>query len=278
MAEWTRETPWRQGRLLSREAADALNLHHATEPGRTLVVVASHDCDLAQAPENEPMVEVIVGRAIDELNGNNTHAKVPRRLHIAFEGASPCLGEFEATAKISVSKNGPLADFLSRPDSMLSPENANTFQRWLASRYRRSAFPDEFDRRLKDEKLAEKITKAVKPHGELISGVFFDVDEGLDVKRDGAEDTYTLDIYILHPDEPDHATAAAAAQQTVEQIRAAFTNRLFIPTKSWKQIELRYSEALSEAVLTYQQYKQLKRWPLDHISLGGAPQQAVPAD
>jgi len=141
-----------------------------------------------------------------------------------------------------------------------------------------AAFPDEFDRRLKNETLAEKISKAVKPHGDLISGVFFDVDEGQEVKRIGPDDTYMLDIYVLHTDEPDYMTAAAAAEQAVEKMHAAFLKRLFTPTKTWKHIELRACEVLSESGLSYQLFKKLKRWPLDHISLATDPQQPMLAE
>ncbi|ATQ75160.1 hypothetical protein CR152_11990 [Massilia violaceinigra] len=148
---------------------------------------------------------------------------------------------------------------------------------WLASRYRRSAFPDEFERRLtsKELKLAEKIAKAVKPHGELITGVFFDVDEGEDLKREGPDDTYVLDITILHAADPDFMKAEAAAMKAAQNIESAFNEKLFIPTKMWQQIELRSCEAISESVLSYQTFKQLKRWRLEHMSLAAEPQQPV---
>ncbi len=64
MAEWTRDTPWRQGHLLGADAISALGLSHPFVPENTAVVVATHDCDLAQVPKGEPCVEVILGRAI----------------------------------------------------------------------------------------------------------------------------------------------------------------------------------------------------------------------
>jgi hypothetical protein len=198
MTDWSRETPWRQGHLLTGEAARRLGLQHPGVPERTLVIVATHDCDLAQMPDGEPVVEVLVGRIVDKADGNFTHAKVPRRLHLTFEGDVPCLAEFEATSKVNVAKD-KLGGFTPRTETCLSPENASIFQFWLASRYRRSSFPDEFESRLKHQKLADKISRAVKPHGGLISGVFFDVDEGREVTRDGPHDLYTLDIYILYP-------------------------------------------------------------------------------
>ena len=150
---------------------------------------------------------------------------------------------------------------------------------WLASRYRRSAFPDEFERRLtKETKLAEKISKVVRPHGDLIAGVFFDVDAGEEVIRDSPDDTYTLDITILHTADTDFMAAEAAAIEAAEAIEKAFRDKLFEPAKKWRHIELRACEPVSESVLTYQAFKQLKRWRLEHISLAADPQQPVLAD
>jgi hypothetical protein len=256
-----------------------LGLRHAAEPEQTLVIVASHDCDLAQAPEGEPVIEVVVGRLVTDKDGNATHAKNARKLHVEFVGAAAFWAEFEATAKVSVDKLA-LNEFDPRPDATLSSESQAIFQMWLASRYRRSAFPDEFERRLtsKEFKLHEKIAKAVKPHGELIAGVFFDVDDGIEVTREGPDDTYSLDITILHAADPDFDAAAKAADTAAKAIEKAFRDKLLDPTKTWQHIELRSCEPVSESVLTYQQFKQLKRWRLEHISLGADPQQPVLAE
>lgn len=278
MAEWNRDTPWRQGHLLDPDAVEALGLSHATGPENTIVIVASHDCDIAQHPDKEALVEVIVGRVVPDKDGTYTHAKNSRHLHIDFEGAS-FWGEFEATQKCCIDKH-KLNDFAPRSDAHLSPSSHAIFQMWLASRYRRSAFPDEFEKRLtsKELKLHEKIAKAVKPHGELIAGVFFDVDEGHENNRDGPDDIYVLDITILHIADPDFDAAEKAASKAAASIKKAFYEKLFLPTNTWQYIELRFCDAVSESVLTYQQFKQLKRWRLDHISLAAEPQQSVPVD
>lgn len=275
MPEWSRETPWRQGSLLTDTAAIELGLIQA---GRSqLVIVASHDCDLTQSPEVEPQVEVIVGTCIDRIDGNCSHGKSSRRLHLEFNGI-PITAEFEATNKAAVSKE-LLANYQPNTNSILSPENSHVFQFWLGSRYHRSAFPDEFERRLKEEtKLAKKIARAVEPHGSLIVGIFFDVDQGEEVDRTGEDDTYTLDIYILHQAEPDFHAAEAAATQAADRIVNNFREKLFNPTRTWKQIELRSCEVISESVLTYQEFKQLKRWRLDYISLSDVPQQPTIAE
>lgn len=253
-----------------------MGLQHEKGSEQTLVIVASHDCDLAQPPEVEPLVEVVVGRLVPSGDGNCTHAKNARKLHVEFAGDAVFWGEFEAIAKSSVDKH-LLNKFVPRADSQLTSERHASFQMWLASRYRRSAFADEFERRLtsKEFKLHEKIAKAVKPHGEMIVGVFFDVDEGQEVTRVGPDDSYTLDITILHAADPDFDAAEKAAGAAAKAIEKAFNEKLFAPTKTWKHIELRSCEPVSESVLTYQQFKQLKRWRLEHISLAADPQQAV---
>jgi len=275
VAEWNRDTPWRQGHLLNSDAIDALRLRHPVAPDHTIVIVASHDCDLAQTPEGEPGIEVVVGHLLVDKDGNCTHAKNARKLQVEFSGAAAFWVEFEAPAKVQIDKRA-LNAYAPRLEAQLSSESLAIFQMWLASRYRRSAFSDEFERRLtKKTKLAEKIANAVRPHGALISGLFFDVDEGVELTRDGPGDTYTLDITILHAVEPDFAAAESAAETAAKAIEKAFKEKLFDPTKSWQQIELRSCEPVSESVLTYHQFKQLKRWRLEHISLAAEPQQPV---
>jgi hypothetical protein len=276
MAEWTREMPWRQGQLLSDEAVQALNLNYPHDPAATIVIVATHDCDLAQLPETEPMIEVVVGHRIEKADGNYTHAKNARTLNIGFEGEPLLLAEFTITAKCSVEKI-KLIDFQPKADHSLSVAGKATVQRWLAARYRRSAFPDEFERRLvRETKLAERIAKAVKPHGEMITLVLFDVDEGQENLRTGSEDVYLLDIILLHAVAPDFDKAEEAANTAKKEIQTAFEKKLLDPESGkWQSIELRYLDVISEEALSYRQFTLVKPWRLEYISLGTDPQQPI---
>jgi hypothetical protein len=99
-AEWTRETPWRQGHVLCQDACSKLGLKHPEHPDDTCVVVIGHDCDLANAVlEAEPWVDVIVGRISEAFNGNFALGKAPRTLHLEMlrEG-KPVVVELVATA------------------------------------------------------------------------------------------------------------------------------------------------------------------------------------
>ncbi len=83
MAGSDRKFSWRQGDVLSDEAAKALGLQHPESADETYVVVISHDCDLAAIADKEPESEVIVGRRIDKL-GADSYGKTARRLHIEY--------------------------------------------------------------------------------------------------------------------------------------------------------------------------------------------------
>lgn len=268
-------TDWRQGHVLPPEAAASLGLVWAADPAATVVVMASHDCDIAATEEREPGVEVIIGRRID-APGADTHAKTARRLHVVFDGADgPLAVELLATHKVKVQKQAVLAT-APHSDWRLSPESLATLQHWLAARYRRAAFADEFEARLKGKpgQLDRKIAKALAPAAQHVLAVFFDVDEGVEVIRHDPEDVYQLRIMLLYDSTKDEPTAFAAGAKAAAAIEDAFENAFFDGVK-WQQIQLLSCEAVSDSVMTIAESRLLKRWRLDHMSLADEPQQPM---
>jgi hypothetical protein len=163
MAAWDRDTPWRQGHVLTNESSVALGVVRADDVGSALAVVISHDCDLAQGPETEPSVEIIVAKRVEAANGNFTHAKNSRRLHLecAVDGVTTYL-DMRAQGKAEI-KKAALADHTPNASVVVKPEDRSVLQRWLAARYRRAAFPDEFERRLNDTGVSKRIAKILEP-------------------------------------------------------------------------------------------------------------------
>lgn len=265
MAEWSRNTPWRQGHVLSEEAAAALKLSKDL-----IVVVVSHDCDLAAAPDREPVIEVIRGRPVnDKDHGNFAHAKVPRVLHIPFVcGSQTQWVELVATEKISIPKTG-LAEFSPRAGFHLEPTGNAILQRWLAARYKRSAFPDAFDKRLEDSGLRDKLTRILEPLGEHIRAIFFDLDDGKEIDHIYPDDTYVLAIHLLYSTESDPEKAQAAAEKASEEIERAFRAKLSSPTGRF--IELRECSVISDQSMTVWQSLQFKEWRSEHLSLRKDP-------
>ena len=271
MVEWARDTPWRQGHVLPADATMALVGAAPDQLDDRVAVVVSHDCDLAQVPDIEPDVEIIVGRRLKAVDGNYTYAKNARRLHLSFGAGNESLAaELPANGKSQI-KKGDLAAFAPLASMQLDPNERTILQRWLAARYRRPAFPDEFDRRLDETGLRDRLGKVLKTHGASISAVFFDVDSGLDVARSGQNDTYAVGIYLLYSTEVDADAADKAANAAATAIRKAFLEKCSGKDGVWLHIELVECEAIADRAMTVQEAEHLRRWSADHISLRAGP-------
>jgi hypothetical protein len=270
MAEWLRENPWRQGHVLTKDCAAELGLKHSENATDTVVVVISHDCDLAQDQAVEKFCEVIIGREIDgkDLDGNCANAKNVRRLHMEFSaGSEKITVELEANQKLLVDK-ARLASYQPSDVARLSANEKTILRSWLAARYNRASFPDEFERRLTKgaKKAYEKLVKIFKATGDDLIAIFFDVDKGREIDRDGPDDPYELVIYVLYSVEKDPDKAKAVATGAVEAIRTIFEKEFFVGEK-WRNIELASCDAISEAAMTVRMSRQMNRWHIDYMSL-----------
>lgn len=280
MPEWNRNTLWRQGDCLGTASAQTLGLTNLEAPEETAVIVVSHDCDIAQASVVEPAVEVIVGRYVSELRGDFTSAKNLRKLHLpCTRGGVASVVELTANSKKSILKDGEgpliLAGHEPEKNFQLASQDKTVLQAWLAARYRRAAFSDEFDRRLKEQtKLAEKIAKALKDTGSHIHAVFFDVDGGEELQREGINDLYELTIIILYRTDEDPDLAEKAAITAKDKIIKAISDKCHNKSEdTWQWIELVDVEVVSDQALTYALSQNLKKWQIDHISFRADPPQ-----
>ena len=266
MAVWARDTPWRQGHVLSSKAAKALVGEAGSDDMR--VVVISHDCDLAQEEALEPNVDVLVGRQIASPDGNFSYAKNVRRLHLTFTaGDDHIVVELVAGNKTAVPKHS-LADHQPEAALLMTVAERAILQRWLAARYRRAAFPDEFDRRLSETGLRDRLGKILKPTGSMISAIFFDVDDGEEITRTDINDPYKIAIYLLYSTELDPEQAEASADKAAKAIASAFREKCRSKSDgSWHDFELVECEPLSDQAMTIRQAEYLKRWSTDHMSL-----------
>jgi hypothetical protein len=273
MSEWQRDNPWRQGFILKNDSVKMLDLVHPKSGDDTVVLVISHDCDLAQLPDAEPYCEVIAGFPVDDVSGDFANAKNIRRLHLTFSGGQTRLSaEFNATEKRRIDKS-VLAAHEPATNVRLTPSEFAILQAWLAARYRRSSFADEFDRRIKQgaAKFYDKFVKIIKASGTNLLAVLFDVDSGQEVNRDGPNDPYLLSIYLLFNVAEDPTEAEAAACSAAKVIRELVTRCFFIDGK-WQNIELRECEPISEAAMTVHIARLLKPWNFDYLSLRDDPQ------
>jgi hypothetical protein len=278
MPSWGRNTPWRQGNALSDDAAKAAGL--PAEPiGEVVAIVVSHNCDLAQTPSLEPDVEVIVGQKIPRADGNFTCAKNARRLHLTFSGSTEHLiVDLIAGRKIPIAKD-LLVGYDPVPTLRLTSAEHAILQRWLAARYRRPAFSDEFDARLKRTGLLDEFRKIMKSSGAFIAAIFFDLDQGEEISRSGPDDLYALAIYLLFDTGIDPVVAEQEAETAKIAIKKAFRDKcLSKENGTWHDIELIECEIISDEAMTVRQAESLKRWSADHISLRPEQPQAILRD
>ncbi|QQZ36361.1 hypothetical protein [Pseudomonas sp. SK2] len=284
MVSWSRTTPWRQGYIVDSKTLTQLGITLDGDDHESIIaVVATHDCDLAQLAPGEPEVELILGKILeDKLDGNYTHCKTARRLHIELTGTDQYLKcEFDASKRIRILKEheDPSRAFVSYDPArnwVMNGQERSIFQRWLAARYRRSSFPDEFDRRLRDTKVAERLAKLFKETGNHIPAVFFDLDQGIERTREGADDLYELSITVLYKTDEDPEAAEEAALGAAEAIKELFEKRCKNAAGTdWEWIELLDIDVISDEALTYGQSLNLTRWHADYVSLRTDPEQPI---
>lgn len=279
MASWPTDTPWRQGHLLPLEAIQALNLTCNGDPAKVICVVISHDCDLARSVDKERDVELVIGRIIEKPNGTFLHAKSSRILHARYSGSPDLWVELIASDRVRIPKEGvalSLADFSPRTDVRLTEEDLLVFQDWLAARYRRSAFPTEFDRRMdKETGLVERLVKLLERDdaGHAVLGLYFDLDEGAMLERSGQDDLYSLKIVVLYPSE-DEDTHRPKANKVAEDIKELFANRTKKDdTGARKWIELSGVIVTSDRQLSVYNARRLKEWDIHYVSHRADPPQ-----
>lgn len=265
---WTRDTPWRQGHLLTTAAIQALGLSLPETPDSTCVVVISHDCDLANdSLQIEPDVEVIVGRHLPKGDGNFFWAKAPRTLHVdVLQNDTAAVVELVATAKRFISKQ-VLAAFFPDASYSFSGKSLSALRSWLGIRYNRAAFPDPFVDRLSQYKVDKRLAKIIEPVGNLLSAVYFDVDGGKEIDRpDGSP--YDLKIVLAYSPGDDPEQTADEVEKLEIEIADLFAEKYFDQaTGKWNGIALRQCISISEDDLRVSRARLLTQWRLEYMTL-----------
>lgn len=259
-----RDTDWRQGDLLTYEAAVALGLVGATDQARRAIVI-THDCDLPH--ESEHCVEVIVAEMIVKEDPQFSYAKHPRRLHLAYEGinAAPLILELRHVDRRSV----PKSDFAERAvkdNSLALPVDAKrALKQWLAGRYGRPAFPNAFEERLRKRRVVQRIAKILEPDAKYLVGLFFDLGE-----QRGAEavegEPYALSMFVVYDATEGGTNARQSAERVAKSLRELFEETYDKPDVA-TEIALDACEAVADTRLTLADLRRVDQWRLEYISL-----------
>ncbi|WP_142805160.1 hypothetical protein [Tepidiphilus sp. J10] len=259
-----RDTQWRQGDVLTCESAAALNLIDTADGGARVIVI-THDCDLPH--KDEPEVELIVAKAVERIDPLYTYAKNPRRLHLAYEVArqgSPLFLELRQSHRRSV----PKADFSqwARQDtSIVLPIDAKRIlKQWLAARYGRPAFPNEFERRLRKGNLERKIAKILQPDAQYLIGLFFDLGQQRGIEAPEGE-PYALSISVVY-DTAKGVDVRRLAEQAATKLRTLF-EQVYGKAEVASEIALDHCEAVADISMTLADLRRVDQWRLESLSL-----------
>jgi hypothetical protein len=171
--EKIRAAGWRQGSVIDRHSASEKfkNLLEGKPPELTHWLVLTQDCDLINdSYEKEPEIELLGCKIVAAVDGNLTHGKNPRRIHLpALIGNCTVVLEARVFQRFCFPRPA-LEDFPPTEGCSTSVEEIRMLAEWVARRYTRSAFPDEFNRRIKKAHIGFK--KVLADHGTVISGVW----------------------------------------------------------------------------------------------------------
>jgi hypothetical protein len=252
---WSRHTTWRQGSVLAQKDFQSLGL--GIPPRADIAIAISHDCDIANDNmDSEPAVEFIYARLLDNLDGNCTHGKNPRALHIKYtHDGQPIFIELLASRKIVIPKT-VLGEI--QPDQTYNLDARPTLQSWLAIRYRRQALPNSLVERLRT--VSSYIEKEIKRNPSAILSLRLSYDPKDELPPEEAYELYLSIIY--NTDKPEYVTIAEAmAKKMKEEVTT-----LLEKSESSGKVDLRKCEAFSETSFTVRDMRDTDEYHLEHLS------------
>lgn len=248
---WGRDTPWYQGAMIKRELISC-----EVEGNATHLLAISHSCDIPHAENNEPNILFIPCSSASNPYPSLSHGKNPRKIHLdVLDGESSVVFALNHAELVLISKRTLLdLDVEPDPSFSLSPNALFILQDWLACRYRRQAFPDNLDIRLRKIKAA--LIKTGKRHSNSIVGYWLDYDP-----RDQADHPgpYELRFYVVY--DANTADAEGNAIELVEVIEGVFSE-----DEITQMITLVECVAVASADFPYEVAMNTMSFRLDYLS------------
>lgn len=267
----TRDTDWRQGDLLTQEAAAQLTALNGAVGEKHRVVVITHDCDLPH--DGETSVEVIVANVVNAADPQLSYAKHPRKLHLGYEiaGGQSIVVELRHAERRAVPK-GEFEKHAARDGSALLPVDAKrALKQWLAARYGRPAFPNAFEDRLRksvDKKntVERRIGRILEPEAKYLVGLFFELGEQRSAEVPAGE-PYALSVSVVYDATEGGKQARESAEKVANQLRELFEQAYGKPDAA-TEIAIDACEAVADTSITLADLRRVDQWRLEYISLG----------
>jgi hypothetical protein len=246
-----RESGWRQGVIVpaSLILEGLPDGPPATDSDHAMVV--SQSCDLVHHDlQSEPSAVVLLMKSIESGNPGFLHGKNPRRLHVQTTDGTWV--EAWAWNQVVVSRDH-LAEKEARASLELAPSALRNVLDWLAKRFTRIAFPDDFNKQLEPQSKA--IGKLLKKNHALFSEVLLYLTPFDELETD---QSYELACYLLME------TDVYEDSEQLKDARAvaAKLEKLF----AGSGIEVVECSPVSESALTVAELNELVHWDFDYLT------------
>jgi hypothetical protein len=272
---------WRQGCQVDGQYALSMGWIKPEEAGDLLLVI-THDCDLQSTAEAE--VELIRAAFVDQISGNNTHGKNPRVLHIRQALGSERALEITHNNRLRVKKEDLLG---SNPSGTLSDSERIQLSKWLAYRYNRAPFPENFYNRLKKARtvpvskleskdvsrinkgasLSKQIDSVFFVDGDPIEGVYFALAGKESTELDKKEDYFLVVVVVAKSRQAAEENACLAlASHVANKIKGLFENASWDDSQG--KIVLEVCQSSTEKDFPLYNFNRMLRWHLDWLSGG----------
>lgn len=211
-----RTNGWRRGNFLNESCTpEVLEQCGQSHHPNSRLVLLSHDCDIVHNRNSEPNTEVCVAEPLEgDLNGNYTHGKSPRILHIGID-----LPDTSRHFEIHASKRFWIDRSLLRehtPDDLLKfdGKNLDILIDWITYKYNRAAFPDAFNDRLGPS--LKDIQKVAKRSGDNLSAVYLALSPNEEL--DGDQDYQVHLVGLMEPDQFSIQELRLACAEAIREI------------------------------------------------------------
>lgn len=257
----------RQGSILTKDSAVALGLIDSQSSNRHCVII-THDCDIYNPAETR--VECIVATHPSNINPAFSHTAHPRKLNINYilDGSQPITLELAHIDRKDISKERFLQEEKVDSNFQLPMQEKRVLKTWLAARYGRAAFPDQFEIRLKDKDLEKKIRRILQPIQIHLIGVFFLL--GADRFNELLADSpYCLTITLAY-DGIGGTVAREAAEAGAAQLKQLFYKTYGTPDIA-EGTALEDCVAISDMDFSLADIRKADQWRVDFISFREDP-------
>lgn len=250
---------WCQGAALSSDSCTDSSILDGsgiefTDPNNIYIVV-TQDCDLVQYDfGKEPFAELILAKAFSgKPNGAYRHGKNPRILQFP-------VGEryFEASCHDRVRIDRRILTQV-KPCIVhaLTGNTVGLIREWIAKRYIRPAFPDNFNQRIHRSAQGKEINKILESHGDLYRDIYLSCEPNSEELSH--EQSYKVMVWVaMSADDFNETDKRHRALEGCQKLEKAFNN--------CPGIELVNCELRSESEITLDDLLFFKTWDYDYIT------------